>query len=69
MTPCLCVDRHVPQVRAQDYVVVVQRVHEDFCVKIVQVNETGKVCRRGREGLPGGALGSGRDWPRGAGRV
>lgn len=52
--------RHVPQVRAQDYVVVVQRVHEDFCVKIVQVNETGKVRRGGREGvcvLGGGEMG------------
>jgi pyruvate kinase len=29
-----------------DYVVVVQRVHEDFCVKIVTVNESGKGIKR-----------------------
>jgi hypothetical protein len=29
-------------VKALDYVVVVQRLHEDFCVKIVGVNETGR---------------------------
>lgn len=50
----------MPQVRPQDYVVVVQRVHEDFCVKIVQVNETGKVRWGGWEGvcvLGGGEMG------------
>ena len=30
-------------VHALDHVVVVQRVHEDFCVKIVSVSETGRV--------------------------
>ena len=34
------------QIKAHDHVVVVQRVHEDFCVKIVGVDETGKRIRR-----------------------
>lgn len=28
-------------VKAKDYVVVLMRVHDDFCVKIVAVSETG----------------------------
>lgn len=37
---------HCEQIKAHDHVVVVQRVHEDFCVKIVGVDETGKRIRR-----------------------
>ena len=32
-------------VKPNDYVVVVQRVHEDFCIKIVEVSDTSGIKR------------------------
>lgn len=39
-------------VKPMDHVVVVQRVHEDFCVKIVSVSQTGRGILRDDEELP-----------------
>ncbi len=38
-------------VAAGDYVVVVQRVHDDFCIKIVEINADSNGILRGGSGI------------------
>ena len=51
----ICSAARLNLVQPGDHIVVVQRVHEDFCIKIVGVNESSSV-RRGSLGGEGGRM-------------